>query len=156
MPRYDIKKEEFREDEKMTETTTDRLYAYFLIEIKDKNNNIITNVGSNIFTNDFYGIIINDLPFLISYDEIEKEFRCQVPINGKGRIEVSTIFESKSSPFYININESQIYMNSVFTLTKENDNEFIFKVNLKDEFYKELTSEDYMKLVTLNIIHIIL
>ena len=148
MPGYDIKKAEFREDEKMTETTTDKLYAYFLIELKDKYNNLITNIGRNMFTNDFYGITINDLPFLLSYDEKEKTFRCQVPINGNGRIEVSTIFESKSSPFYININESQIFMNSVFTLTKENGNEFIFKVNLKDEFYKEVTSEDYMKLVT--------
>ena len=149
MPGYDIKSAELRVDKKMTESTTDKLFTYFLVEFKDEGGNIITNVGRNMFANDFYGLSVgNNLPYLLSYDEEEQSFRGQVPITGTGTIDVSTSLTSSSSSVSLEIIGPQFLTNSLFTLEEEKDNEFTFSVVLKDEFYKTLSSKDFLDHVT--------
>ena len=48
-------------------------------------------VGRNIFASDFYGLDTGNLPYKLIYDETEKAFRCQVPINGAGALPQSPI-----------------------------------------------------------------
>ena len=41
IPGYEVKKVSFKEDENMDETNSDKLYTYFLVELKDENDQLL-------------------------------------------------------------------------------------------------------------------
>ena len=133
MPGYDIKSIGFRQDENMDETHSDKLYTYFFVDLKDSNGNIITNVGRNLFGNDFYGIDIGNLPYKLIYDDTNKAFRCQVPINGTGTLNIKSLINDVT--LNITIDESYSYENSLFDLYSEKNNIFKFNLKYKDDYY---------------------
>ena len=144
LPGYDIKSIVLKEDETMTESTTDKLYTYFFAQLKDENGNIISNIGRNLFANDLFIITaynFNNLPYRLTYDINKQSFRCQIPINGVGKYKIMSKIDDSS--LELNINEFKFYSNSLVSLESENKNEFTLKIKLKDDFYKELTLDRY-------------
>ena len=148
IPGYEIKSASFKIDKKMTESTTDKLYTYFLVEFKDANGNIITNVGRNLFVNDLYGINVDNLPYLLLYDEDEKAFRCQVPVKGAGKYNVKAQSGITASDFSFEVEGSSFSLNSFFTLTKEDGEHFTFKLDLKNQFYQGYTSDSLKDVIS--------
>ena len=149
IPGYEVKKVSFIKDINMDETDSDKLYTYFFVELKDENDNIITDVGRNLFINDLNILKLdNNLPYRLIYDQNKKSFRCQVPINGYGTITASTI-DSKSTKdsISININYPKYTRNSVFELESEDSNKFTFSLKLYDEYHKLFTSSIFEKKV---------
>ena len=142
IPGYEVKKVSFKEDENMDETNSDKLYTYFLVELKDENDNIITDIGRNLFINDLNILKIdNNLPYRLIYDQKEKSFRCQVPITGNGTINASTVDSiSTKDSISININYPKYTRNSLFELESEVSNKFTFSLKLFDEYYKEFNT----------------
>ena len=141
MPGYEVKKISFKEDENMDETDSDKLYTYFLVELKDENDNIITDIGRNLFVNDLNVLKLdNNLPYRLIYDQKKKSFRCQVPITGYGTIKASTIDSiSNQDSINIDIKSPKYTRNSLFELESENSNKFTFSLKLFDEYYKEFS-----------------
>ena len=145
LPGYEIKTINAREDKNLEEVESDKLYTYFLAELKDSAGNIITNVGRNLFANDIDIFNINDLPYKLTYDNKEKAFRVQVPITGVGKIEVKRKSTS-SSLLSINVGDSLEYQNSYVDL-KEDDGTFTATFDVKDEFYNSISSSEYISSV---------
>ena len=145
IPGYDVKKVTFSEDEKMDETDSDKLYTYFLVELKDENDNIITDVGRNLFVNDLNVLKLdNNLPYRLTYDQKKKSFRCQVPINGYGTITAATVDSiSTKDSLSLNIAYPKYTKNSLFELESEDSNKYTFSLKLFDEYYKSFTSSSY-------------
>ena len=135
MPGYEINSISLIKDTNMKEDETNKLFTYFLAQLKDKGGNIITNVGRNILEKDINGISINNLPYTYTYDETQKAFRFQVPITGNGKITV----KYSSSSLDINVDSSDFFLNSLVKLEEKN-NTYTFEVNLKDEFYKTVST----------------
>ena len=132
MPGYDIASIEFKKDENMDDSDGEKINTYFLFRIKDKNNNIITNVGRNLFTRDIFAFTVNNnLPYKISYDESLKYFRCQVPIFPSVQLKAQSLISDTT--FNIDINDPKVYRKTLFT----------FSFKLKDDFYNDVTSSDY-------------
>jgi hypothetical protein len=52
LPGYEIGSAKFSLDSDMVGTQSDKLYTYFMVELRDKYENIITNEGRNLFIND--------------------------------------------------------------------------------------------------------
>ena len=155
IPGYDIAKIEFKNDENMAESGTDKIYTYFLIKMKDKYDNVITNVGRNLFVNDIFAFSVNSIPYKLSYDEKLKAFRCQVPLFTSGELNVQSLISDDT--FEVEIESPQVFRKSLVTLDSENNNLFTFSFNLKDDVYNDATSEDYssevsFKYITINLI----
>ena len=154
IPGYDIKKIEFSKDENMDESGGDKVYTFFMIQMKDKYDNIITNEGRNLFINDIYAFKINNIPYRLSYDDNKKSFRCQVPIFIKAELKATSLISDDE--FNIEIEQvPKVYKKSLVTLESENNNEFIFKFELKDEVYNDVSSDEYIndvsfKYITIN------
>jgi len=144
IPDYEVKEVSFIDDENMDETETDKLYTYFLVELKDEHKNAITNEGRNLFINDLNILHLdNDLPYRLTYDQNKKAFRCQVPINGFGGYNAETD-ESIEQPksFEVKIGPPKLILNSLFKLEPEDDpNTFSFFMELVDEFYKDINKD---------------
>ena len=142
MPGYDIASIEFKKDENMDDSDGEKINTYFLFRIKDKNNNIITNVGRNLFTRDIFAFTVNNnLPYKISYDENLKYFRCQVPIFPSVQLKAQSLISDTT--FNIDIKDPKVYRKTLVTLDSEVNNLFTFTFKLKDDFYNDLTSSDY-------------
>ena len=142
MPGYDIAKIEFKKDENLVEDGSDKKYNYFLIEMKDKYDNIISNVGRNLFANDIYAFNIGDIPYKLSYDESLKAFRCQVPIfYSEEEIQVTSLISDYS--FKIDIEVPKVYRKTLVTLDSEENNLFTFTFELKDDVYNSIDSAEY-------------
>ena len=139
MPGYDIESIQFRPDDNMDETQSDKLYTYFFVDLKDSKGNTITNVGRNLFANDFYGIDTGNLPYKMIYDETEKAFRCQVPINGAGILNIQNSINDDTLD--INIDTSYYYENSLFEFDSENQI-ITFNLKYKDDYYKEIKAKE--------------
>ena len=152
LPGYEINEITFKKDENLIEVQTDKLYTYFFAELKDNKNNIITNIGRNLFANDIDGINANNLPYKLSYDNKMKAFRVQVPINDE-KLSISTI-KNPSSNFVIEVENSKDYSYSFVKLTENSDNKFTFEFELKNEFYKTTTSSEYTSYVSFRYISI--
>ena len=138
IPGYDINSIKYGLDENMDETHNDKLYTYFFVDLKDSKGNTITNVGRNLFANDFYGIDIGNLPYKLIYDETKKAFRCQIPINGTGTLNLKP---QNGTNIEINISESYSYENSLFEFDSENGKIFKFKIKYKDDYYSQFNPE---------------
>ena len=142
MPGYDIASIEFKSDENMDDSNGEKINTYFLFRIKDKYNNIITNVGRNLFATDIFAFSVNNnLPYKISYDESLQYFRCQVPIFHSVQLKAQSLISETT--FNIDIQEPKIYRNTLVTLESEVNNLFTFSFALKDDFYNDITSSDY-------------
>ena len=153
MPGYDIGKIEFKKDENMDESGGDKIYTYFLVKIQDKYNNIITNVGRNLFVNDIFAFSLNNIPYRLSYDEKLKMFRCQVPIFTSAELEARSLISEAT--FNIDIEIPKVYKKALVTLDSELNNKFTFTFELKDDVYNDVESEEYIsdvsfKYITIN------
>ena len=138
LPGYEIDSVTFSEDNDMTETKSDKIYTYFMVELKDKYQNIITNEGRNLFINDINVLSLSDnLPYRFMYDHNKKAFRCQVPVNGFNTIKVQSTIPSNS--FSVEIAQPKFVKNSLVSLETENSNKYIFTITLKDEYYKQIS-----------------
>ena len=145
LPGYEIGSAKFSLDSDMVGTQSDKLYTYFMVELRDKYENIITNEGRNLFINDINILgLDNNLPHRFTYDQSKKAFRCQVPVTGYGAIKAKAN-SPLSEEITLNITAPKILKNSIVTLESENANNFTFSIQLKDEYYKtiESTSIDY-------------
>ena len=144
IPGYDIKSISFRPDENMDETHSDKLYTYFFVDLKDSKGNPITNVGRNLFANDFYGIDTGNLPYKLIYDETNKAFRCQVPINGTGTINIKSLISDTNLNLVINASYS--YESSLFEFVSENKKLFKFNLKYKDDYYTKFEPKKQPKI----------
>jgi hypothetical protein len=152
IPDYDVKQVSFSKDNDMDETETDKLYTYFLVQLKDSHENIITNVGRNLFANDLNVLRLDkNLPYKLTYDQSKKVFRCQVPINGYGEITAQTVESiGQQASLKIEIGSPKFILNSVFKLESENSNNFTFSMELIDEYYKIIKSKSYYYKISFN------
>ena len=141
MPGYDIAKIEFKKDENLSGDGSDKIYNYFLIEMKDKYNNIITNVGRNLFANDIFVFNIGEIPYKLSYDESLKAYRCQVPILYSDEIKAKSLITN--DVFNIDIETPKVYRKALVSLDSEVNNLFTFTFELKDEVYNDISSNAY-------------
>ena len=149
MPGYKINSMTFEVNNKISEPMTDKLYFYFFVHFKDENGNNISNIGRNLFANDIFGIDIGDLPYRLMYNENEKAFICQVPINGASTSsKVITISSPLAkNPLKIEINAFEFYENSLIEVNEEN-NHFYFNFVLKDDYYTILETTKYVNSVS--------
>ena len=152
MPGYDIDKIQFKKDESMDESNGDKIYTYFLVELKDKYNNIITNTGRNLFINDIFAFNINNIPYRLSYDESLKSFRCQVPIFTSAELKVKSLISEDN--FDVDIKKPDVYRKALVTLDSELNNLFTFTFYLKDDVYNDVVSDEYISLVSFKYITI--
>ena len=156
LPGYDINSISLEKDEELGEASTNYKYAYILMELKDSNDNIITNLGRNLFFNDINILKIYDLnnytlPYKLSFDERKKNFRVEIPINGNGVINInSTINGAKLK---LTINETQIYHYINFNMTKK-DKDYTFNMTFLDDHYKIINSPQYFSKEDLSFIYI--
>ena len=141
MPGYDIAKIEFKKDESMSQDGSDKIYNYFIFEIKDQYNNIITNVGRNLFANDIFVFNIGEIPYKLSYDERLKTFRCQLPIFYSEEIKAISLISDDI--FNIDIETPKVYRKSLVSLISQINNLFTFIFELKDDVYNNIDSEEY-------------
>jgi hypothetical protein len=150
MPSYIVSSVSLIKDSNMKEDETNKIFTYFLVQLKDAFGNIITNVGRNLFSRDIFGLSINNLPYIYTYDETQKAFRFQVPITGNGKMTVKFF----TSSLDINVVKSDYFENSLVKLEEKN-NAYTFEVNLKDEFYKNVnTTSKLTEIVTFRYITI--
>ena len=116
LPGYDINSVQLIHDDELEESNTNYKYAYILMELKDTENNLISNIGRNLFINDINILNIIDsknykLPYKLSFDDLKKKFRVEIPISGNGNITInsqksgqSLSLEIKADKIYHNIN----------------------------------------------------
>ena len=157
LPGYDIKSVYLEEDKELDEVNTNYKYAYILMELRDNNDNIITNLGRNLFFNDINILNIfdsnnNNLPYKLSFDEGKNKFRVEIPINGNGNISISS--EINDTKLELKIDESQIYHYINFKMNEEDNENYTFSMNFLDDHYKEIDSPKYFSKENLSFIYI--
>ena len=156
LPEYNIKSAELFSDEDLGEPNTNYKYAYALMQLKDNNDNIITNLGRNLFFNDINILEIKDsnnnyLPYKLSFDDTKEMFRIQIPISSNGNITIENkINEGK----VLQIKESQIYHNINFKMNSISDKNYSFTMNFLDDFYKQIDNQNYFSIDDLSFIYI--
>ena len=150
MPGYKISSMTFKPNNKISNPMTDKLYFYFFVHLKDEKGNDISNIGRNLFANDIFGIDIGDLPYKLMYNENEKAFICQVPINGTSTSSKGITISSPlaASSLKIEINAFEFYENSLVEFSKEENNQFYFNFVLKDDYYAIVETSKYVNSVS--------
>ena len=157
LPGYDIIYVELDKDEDLGEVNTNYKYAYILMELRDKNKNLITNLGRNLFINDINILNIldsnnNNLPYKLSFDDGKKKFRVEIPINGNGDININSKISGKK--LELKINESKIYHYINFGMNSKDNEKYTFNITFLDDYYKEINSPKNFSKEDLSFIYI--
>ena len=153
---YNIENINLTEDESLGEANTNYKYAYILMELRDNKNNLISNLGRNLFFNDINILNIidsnnNNLPYKLSFDDEKKKFRVEIPINGNGEISINNKINNNMK---LIINEAKIYRNNNFNMVVNQDKDYTFTINFLDELYKKIDNPKYFSINDLSFIYI--
>ena len=145
LPGYDINSVVLHEDEELVPNTNYK-YAYILMELKDSQNNIITNLGRNLFFNDINILKITDsndnkLPYKLSFVDSLEQFRVEIPINGNGNIKISA--QNSNNDLTIKVYQSEIFHNTNVKMNVQSNKNFKFSLNFLDNFYKDININDF-------------
>mgnify|MGYP002623312111 FL=1 len=145
LPGYDINSVALKEDDELAPNTNYK-YAYILMELKDSQNNIISNLGRNLFFNDINILKVTDskeniLPYKLSFVDSKEQFRVEIPINGNGNIKITT--KDAKADLNIEVKESQIFHNTNVRMESQGNKSFKFYLNFLDNFYKDITIDNF-------------
>ena len=145
LPGYDISSVTLHEDDELVPNTNYK-YAYILMELKDSKNNIITNLGRNLFFNDINLLKVTDskdikLPYKLSFVDSKDQFRVEIPINGNGNIKISA--QNSNDDLVIKVDQSEIFHNTNVEMAAQSNKNFKFSLNFLDNFYKDININNF-------------
>ena len=157
LPGYDINSVQLIHDDELEESNTNYKYAYILMELKDTENNLISNIGRNLFINDINILNIIDsknykLPYKLSFDDLKKKFRVEIPISGNGNITINS--QKSGQSLSLEIKADKIYHNINFKMEPLNNKNFKFTMKFLDDFYKKMNFPNNFNKDSLSFIYI--